>query len=75
MALRTWHTIKARYCHHAGAQVGLEAEVVYPAEWLPDQPPRTLAHRCTHGITCNLEARPTCLWSGTNPTYDPLTSY
>jgi hypothetical protein len=38
MTEKTWQTIKVQYCHHVDKQVGLEAEVVYPAEWLPDQP-------------------------------------
>ena len=50
MAVKTWQTIKVRYCHHADAEVELEAQTVYPAEWLPDQPPRILAHRCSHAF-------------------------
>jgi len=37
MSEKTWEIIKLRYCHHVGDQVGLEAELVYPAEHLPDQ--------------------------------------
>ena len=74
MAVRTWETIKVQYCHHIGQEVSLEAQVVYPAEWLPDQPPRTQAHRCSHGMACNLDGRPSCIWAGTNPAYDPFKS-
>jgi len=72
MAVKTWQTIKIKYCHHAGVEVGLEAEVVHPSEWLPDQPPRIHAHRCSHGMACNLDGRPSCIWAGTNPAYDPF---
>ncbi|HLE13248.1 MAG TPA: hypothetical protein VI776_00765 [Anaerolineales bacterium] len=72
MSEKTWQTIKVQYCHHAEAEVGLEAELVYPAEWLPDQPPRITAHRCSHGLACNLDGRPSCIWAGTNPTFDPF---
>lgn len=72
MAVKTWQTIKVRYCHHADAEVELEAQAVYPAEWLPDQPPRILAHRCSHAFACNLDGRPSCVWAGTNPAYDPF---
>jgi len=72
MANRSWQTIKVCYCQHVQAEVGLEAELVYPAEWLPDQPPRVLARRCSQGITCNLDGRPSCIWAGTNPTFDPF---
>jgi hypothetical protein len=72
MAVKTWQTIKVQYCHHVKAEVELEAQAVYPAEWLPDQPPRILAHRCSHAFACNLDGRPSCVWAGTNPSYDPF---
>ena len=72
MAHKTWQAIKVRYCDHAGTDVALEAQVVYPAEWLPDQPPRVTAHRCSRAIACNLDERASCVWAGTNPAYDPF---
>ena len=72
MSEKTWRTIKVQFCQHAGTEVELEAELVYPAEWLPDGPPRVLAHRCSHGLTCNSDNRPSCIWAGTNPSYDPF---
>ncbi len=72
MSVKTWEVEKISYCHHVGKEVGLEAEVIYPADWLPDQPPRIVAHRCSEGIVCNLDGRASCLWAGTNPTYDPF---
>jgi hypothetical protein len=73
MANSTWQTIKVRYCQHAGMEVGMEAQVVYPAEWLPDQGPRVFAHRCSRAIACNMDGRASCIWAGTNPMYDPFT--
>jgi len=72
MTLRTWEVVKVCYCQHVGKEVGLEAQVVYPAEWLPDQPPRIVAHRCSAAIACNLDERASCVWAGTNPAYDPF---
>ncbi len=72
MAVKTWEVEKVHHCHHVGKEVGLEAEVVYPAEWLPDQPPRIIGHRCSEGVSCNLDGRASCMWAGTNPTYDPF---
>ena len=72
MATKTWESIKIRYCHHVDAQVSLEAELIYPADHMPDQPPRILAHRCSHAFACNLDGRPSCIWAGTNPAYDPF---
>lgn len=72
MAVTTWQAIKVQYCHHVKSEVELQAQTVYPAEWLPDQPPRILAHRCSHAFACNLDGRPSCVWAGTNPSYDPF---
>jgi hypothetical protein len=74
MAVRSWQTIKVRYCEHVGEEVGLEAQVVYPADFLPDQPPQVTAHRCNHAFACNLDGRPSCIWAGTNPAHDPFSS-
>ncbi len=71
MAVKTWQTVRVRFCDHAGADVSLEALVIYPAEHLPDQAPRVIAHRCSHALACNLESRPSCMWAGTNPAFDP----
>ena len=72
MSSRSWQPIKSCYCHHIGQKVALEADLVYPAEWLPDQAPRVIAHRCSHAFECNLDNRPSCIWSGTNPVIDPF---
>ena len=72
MAEKSWQVIKVRYCHHADQEVNLEAEMIYPAEFLPDQQPRVNAHRCSHAFACNLDGRASCVWAGTNPTFDPF---
>lgn len=72
MAEKTWQTIKISYCQRVGKEVEFEAEVVFPDEIIPDQPPRILAHRCSYGMQCNLESTPSCIWAGNNPTYDPF---
>ena len=72
MAEKVWEVIKVQYCHHVDQEVGLEAQMIYPPEWLPDQPPRVTAHRCSHAFACNLDGRPSCIWAGTNPVLDPF---
>ena len=72
MAQRTWQTIKVSYCQRIGKEVSFEAEVIYPDDLMPDQPPRVIAHRCEYGVRCNLEGTPSCIWAGTNPNYDPF---
>jgi hypothetical protein len=72
MVEKTWQTLKVCYCQHVGQEVALEAEVVYPAEFLPEQPGRVTAHRCSQGINCNQDDRAACMWSGSNPAFDPF---
>ncbi len=67
MAFRTWHVKKVQYCEHVGHEIALENEVVFPAEHLPDQPPRILTQRCSSAIECNLMDKTACAWCGTNP--------
>jgi hypothetical protein len=72
MATKVWESIKVRYCEHAEDEVSLEAQVVYPSEWLPEQPPQVVSHRCSHAFACNLDNRPSCIWAGTQPAFDPF---
>ncbi len=72
MATKTWQSMKKYYCPRVQQEITLETLVVYPAEHLPDQPPRVLGHRCSAGLKCNLMDKPGCVWSGTNPGYNPL---
>ena len=71
MAIRTWQTMKFRYCDLAGCEVALEAQAIYPSEWMPDQSPRLGAHRCSRSGECLLFQKPRCVWAG-NPGYDPF---
>ena len=72
VAYRNWEVIKISYCDHAEEEVALEAEIVYPADFLSELPPRIVAHRCSRGLACNSFNQPGCCWSGTNPYYDPF---
>jgi len=74
VTVKNWETIKFCFCERIGAEVGLEAEFVYPADWLPELKPRILAHRCTRSLECNAEERASCKWAGTNPMVDPFTN-
>lgn len=72
MAIKAWESIKVRYCHHVDDEVSLEAQVIYPADILPDQAPRVVSHRCSRAVSCNLDGRSSCVWAGTNPVFDPF---
>jgi len=72
MAEKHWETVKVQYCDRIGCEVSLEAQMVYPAEYLPDQPARLTARRCSHGLECNRGEAMACVWAGTNAEYDPF---
>ena len=72
MAFRTWEVSKISYCEHVGHEIALEAELVYPAEHMPDQPPRVVARRCSNGLACNGVEKPGCVWSCTQPDHQPI---
>jgi hypothetical protein len=72
MTEKVWQSLKVCYCQHVDQDVALEAELVYPADMLPDPAPRVLAHRCSMGMQCNQDGRPSCMWAGTNPAFDPF---
>ncbi|HPO59057.1 MAG TPA: hypothetical protein PLV53_09450 [Anaerolineaceae bacterium] len=72
MAIQRWDTLKVQFCERAGKKVALQANLVFPAEHLPEQPPRITAHRCSNGLECNQFNSPTCTWAGTVPAYDPF---
>jgi len=67
MAEKHWETIKVQYCEHVDCDVSLDGEFVYPAEFMPDQPARLVAKRCSRGVECNQWNNMTCVWAGTNP--------
>jgi hypothetical protein len=71
MAEQAWEVSKVCFCEHVKQDVALEAEILYPLDFLPD-PPRVLSHRCSLGMQCNQFAGPACVWAGTNPDYDPF---
>jgi hypothetical protein len=72
MAFRKWEVIQTCFCAHVEQEVALESELVFPADFLPDQNPRVLGHRCTQGLMCNQFSQSACVWAGTNPSYDPF---
>lgn len=72
MAVKVWQAEKIQYCKHAGCEVALEVEAIYPADNLPDQAPRLSAHRCSKARDCMLMYGAGCVWSGSNPLYDPF---
>jgi hypothetical protein len=72
MAQKTWKVEKIKNCEHVGHEVEIEDLVVYPAEQLPDQPPRIIAHRCSNALECNMKDQAACSLCGTNPDVDPV---
>ena len=57
---------------HVEHEIEIQNEVVYPAENLPDQPPRIFSRRCSNAIECNMLEKAACALCGTNPDFDPV---
>lgn len=72
MTQKYWQTQKSCFCERVGHEIRIETQMVFPAEHLPDQPPRILAHRCSSAIECNALNKMVCAYSGTNPDFKPL---
>jgi hypothetical protein len=72
MAEKHWEVIKEIQCRRAGCKAALEVEVVYPAEFMPDQAARITAQRCSLGQNCSMLGQVACMWAGSNPDYDPF---
>ncbi len=72
MAHQIWKTLKRSFCERVGCEVNFEAELIVPADILPDQSARIVAHRCSEAHRCNTEDKAHCIWAGTNPLYDPF---
>lgn len=72
MAEKKWYVSKVCYCEHVGHEISLETQVILPSEYLPEQAPRVIAHRCSDALECNRINKPACAWCGTNPNYRPL---
>lgn len=72
MAEKFWIAEKFQYCEHAGCEVSLEVETIYPSEQLSEQPPRVTVHRCSHAVECMDCEKHACVWNGTNPGFDPF---
>lgn len=71
MSQKQWQVTNKMFCERVAREIRLETQVVYPADHLPDQPPRVLAHRCSNAIECNKLEKMACVYSATNPDYIP----
>jgi hypothetical protein len=71
LATKQWESIKRQYCDKAGCQVALQAQIIYPIDYLPDNP-RILGERCSHGDLCLKERLGSCAYSGGDPDFDPF---
>ena len=50
MAEKQWFVSKVCYCEHVGHEIALETELILPSDYMPEQPPRIHARRCSNAI-------------------------
>ena len=62
MATKVWETEKTCTCAYLGREVEMEAQVVYPADHLPDAP-RVVGHRCSMAAACDISDEPNCAYA------------
>lgn len=71
MAEKLWQVTRIHYCDHVGHEVAYETELIYPVDLIPDYP-RIHARRCSNAEECNMNDKPACFWSASNPNYEPI---
>ena len=64
MSWEAWRTVKYARCELINENVALESRLVFPADPLPDQPPRVAAFRCSAAENCERFDQPPCPWEG-----------
>ena len=51
------------FCQHAKGDVHIASTVVFPADTLPDSPPRVINRSCNHFVDCSLRDKSECAWA------------
>ena len=50
----------SQFCPHAGGEVDIHSTIVYPADIIPDTPPRITQRSCNRYLSCNLVDKSAC---------------
>ncbi len=60
---RTSENVSHRYCAHAKSEVTLSTKIIFPADIMPEQPPRISSRDCSHYFNCNLLDKKACTYA------------
>lgn len=60
---RTSEKVSHRYCAHAKSEITLKTKIIFPADIMPDQPPRITSRQCSHYFDCNLLDKEACTYA------------
>jgi hypothetical protein len=59
----TTEKVSRRFCAHAKTEVTLKSKLIFPADIMPDQPPRITSRQCSHYFDCNLLDKDACSYA------------
>jgi hypothetical protein len=54
------------FCSHANCNVVLKTTYIYPADIMPDSPPRINQRGCSHYFVCSLQDKSACVYAVEN---------
>ncbi len=69
---RVTETSDKRFCAHANCKVTLKTSYIFPADILPETPPRLHQRQCSHYLVCNLQDKAACTFSVTQVRKGPI---
>ena len=58
--------IQHKFCTHANCRVTISSTLSFPAEIIPDSPPRIMARNCSHYLDCSLQDKSACTFKISN---------
>ncbi len=60
---RVAQTQVEHFCSHANCDVKLKTSYIYPADIMPDTPPRIYQRSCSHYFICSLQDKSACVYA------------
>jgi hypothetical protein len=60
---RISQTNVTHFCSHANCDVVLKTTYIYPADIMPETPPRINQRSCSHYFTCSLQDKSACVYA------------
>ncbi len=72
MSSKSWEVIKTCYCQHIDTKSGWKPSWSIRLNGCRTRRRAFLPIVARKAVSCNLDGRPSCVWAGTNPVFDPF---